>query len=171
MTTSPDLVPAGIDAPAVTAWFAEHLPAAVSPLHFDRVAGGHSCLTYVVTDADRQRFVWRRPPIGHVLATAHDVVREHKIMDALRDTGVPVPRMLGVCTDSSVNDAPFYVMEFIDGVVLHTAEQAERLLPLDAARRHAGQSAVDALAALHAVDIDAVGLGDLARRSGYLDRQ
>src|SRR4051812_48982625 len=104
MSTSPDLVPAGIDAPAVTTWFAEHAPAAVAPLHFDRVAGGHSCLTYVATDADGRRFVLRRPPIGHVLATAHDVAREHRVMDALRDTGVPVPLMIGLCTDPSVNE-------------------------------------------------------------------
>src|SRR3954452_1037441 len=101
-------VPTGIDAARVTEWFGLNISNSVAPLTFDRVAGGHSCLTYIVSDGAGGRFVLRRPPLGHVLATAHDVVREHKIMDALRDTGVPVPRMLGVCTDSSVSDAPFY---------------------------------------------------------------
>jgi aminoglycoside phosphotransferase (APT) family kinase protein len=170
MSTTQDLVPAGIDPPAVTAWFAEHVPAAVAPLRFSRVAGGHSCLTYVVTDAGGQRFVLRRPPIGHVLATAHDVAREHRIMDALFDTGVPVPRMIGLCTDPSVNEAPFYAMEHVDGPVLHTFADAEAL-PDDATRRRAGESLVDALVALHAVDPDDVGLGDLSKRSGYVERQ
>ncbi len=164
-------VPAGIDGPAVTAWFASHVPEAVAPLSFERVAGGHSCLTYVVTDTDAQRFVLRRPPIGHVLATAHDVAREHRIMHALRDTGVPVPRMIGLCTDASVNGAPFYVMSFVPGPVLHTRTDAEALLADDAARRRAGESIVDALVALHAVDPDDVGLGDLSKRTGYVDRQ
>ena len=173
MTTSPAPVagvPAGIDAPAVTDWFAAHVPAAVAPLHFHRVAGGHSCLTYIVTDAVGAQFVLRRPPIGHVLATAHDVAREHRIMDALRDTGVPVPLMIGLCTDNSVNEAPFYVMSYVAGPVLHTVADAEAL-PDDATRRRAGESLIDALVALHAVDPDEVGLGDLSKRTGYVDRQ
>ncbi len=165
------MVPAGIDAPKVTAWFAEHVPAASAPLAFERVAGGHSCLTYVVTDADGERFVLRRPPLGHVLATAHDVAREHHIMGGLADTPVPVPRMLGVCTDPAVNDAPFYVMSYIDGAVLHDAAVVAEVLPTTAVRRRASEQLADVLAALHAVDIDDVGLGDLARSASYLDRQ
>ena len=164
-------VPAGIDGPAVTEWFADHVPAAVAPLAFERVAGGHSCLTYIVTDATGERFVLRRPPIGHVLATAHDVAREHRIMHALRDTGVPVPRMIGVCADETVNGAPFYAMAYVPGPVLHTRADAESLLADDAARRRAGESIVDALVALHAVEPDDVGLGDLSKRTGYVDRQ
>jgi len=160
----------GVHGDAVTAWFADNVPQAKAPLSFSRVAGGHSCLTYIVTDDAGERFVLRRPPLGHVLATAHDVVREHRVMKALEDTGVPVPRMLGVCTDVDVNDAPFYVMSYVDGVVLHSAADAEAKLS-PAARMRASESLVDALVALHAVDIDAVGLGDLARRTGYLERQ
>jgi len=162
--------PAGIDGPAVTAWYADHVPDAVAPLGFDRVAGGHSCLTYVVTDAAGVRTVLRRPPIGHVLATAHDVAREHRIMHALRDTGVPVPHMIGLCEDPAVNEAPFYVMAHVAGPVLHTVEDAEALGD-DATRRRAGESLIDALVALHAVDPDHVGLGDLSKRSGYVARQ
>jgi aminoglycoside phosphotransferase (APT) family kinase protein len=159
----------GINDEAVTAWFAEHVPQAKAPLAFTRIAGGHSCLTYIVDDDAGERFILRRPPLGHVLATAHDVVREHKVMRALQDTGVAVPRMLGVCEDVAVNDAPFYVMSYVDGIVLHSAADAEKL-PVEA-RRRASESLVDQLVLLHAVDIDAVGLGDLARRTGYLERQ
>jgi aminoglycoside phosphotransferase (APT) family kinase protein len=161
----------GVDVAAVTAWFAVNVPAAKAPLSFARVAGGHSCLTYVVTDDAGERFVLRRPPLGHVLATAHDVVREHRVMSALQDTDVPVPVMLGVSPDASVNGAPFYVMSYVEGVVLHNAADATSRLPSDDARARAASSLVDALVALHRVDVDSVGLGDLARRTGYLERQ
>ena len=164
-------VPVGVDPGPVEAWFREHVPEARPPLRYERVAGGHSCLTYVVTDGDGKRCVLRRPPLGTVLATAHDVAREHRVMSALWDTAVPVPRMRGLCEDDRVNGAPFFVMSYVDGVALHTAGDAERLLPSCSARRRAAETLVDALVALHAVDIDAVGLGDFARRRGYLDRQ
>ena len=133
------------------------------------MAGGHSCLTYIVDDAAGQRYVLRRPPLGHTLATAHDVAREHKIISALAGTAVPVPPALGLCTDPSVNEASFYIMGYVDGLVLHDATAALQLTP--AARRHAGEHLVEILVALHAVDIDAVGLGDLSKRSDYLGRQ
>lgn len=163
--------PVGIDPEPIGLWFREHVPEARPPLRYERVAGGHSCLTYVVTDEGRQRYVLRRPPLGQVLATAHDVAREHRVMSALQDTPVPVPRMLGLCEDAQVNGAPFFVMSYVDGVVVHTAGDSERLLPSPDSRRHAAETLVDALVALHAVDIDAVGLGDYAKREGYLDRQ
>lgn len=163
--------PIGISIDRVTRWMLEHVEDLVAPLTFDLVAGGHSCLTFVVTDHGGRRTVLRRPPLGQVLATAHDVVREHRILSALGPTDVPVPRTLGVCEDVSVNDAPFFVMEHVEGVVLHEAAVVDDALPEGAARHRAGLSLVDALVALHAVDVDAVGLGDLSRRSGYLDRQ
>ncbi|GGM98013.1 acyl-CoA dehydrogenase [Streptomyces fuscichromogenes] len=86
-------------------------------------------------------------------------------------TGVPVPRMLGACDDERITGAPFYVMEYVEGVVVNTAADADALLPGADARDRAGTSLVDALVAVHHIDIDAVGLGGLARRSGYLDRQ
>ncbi len=162
-------VPAGIDPEPVTAWMAEHVDGVEPPLRFERVAGGHSCLTYIVEDRADRRYVLRRPPIGHVLATAHDVAREHKIISALADSDVPVAPALGLCTDVTVNDAAFYIMGFVDGLVLHNADQARRL-PVEA-RRHAGEHLVDILVALHNVDIDEVGLGDLSKRSDYLGRQ
>ena len=165
------MVPAGIDAPKVTDWFAANVPQATAPLTFERVAGGHSCLTYVVTDAAGERFVLRRPPLGHVLATAHDVAREHHIMGGLADTPVPVPLMLGVCNDPAVNEAAFYVMSHVDGTVLHDRAVVDAALPTEDLRRRLSDHVVEVLVALHAVDIEAVGLGDLARSASYLDRQ
>ncbi|MFP5255682.1 MAG: phosphotransferase family protein [Acidimicrobiia bacterium] len=159
----------GVDVPQVTAWFEEHVPGAKGPLSFQLIAGGHSNLTYLVTDAADQRFVLRRPPLGHVLATAHDMAREHKIISALGPTDVPVAPALGLCTDESVNGAPFYVMAHVDGRVLRDAASAEALSP--EARRHASFSIADTLARIHAVDPDAVGLGDLGKKEGYIERQ
>ncbi len=160
----------GVEVEPVTAWFEANVDGARGPLHFDLIAGGHSNLTYGVTDAAGQRYVVRRPPLGHVLATAHDMSREHRIISALGATEVPVPPALGLCTDESVNGAPFYVMGFVDGNVIRDAATAEKLLDIDQ-RRRAGESVVDVLAAIHAVDVEAVGLGDLGKHEGYIARQ
>jgi aminoglycoside phosphotransferase (APT) family kinase protein len=160
----------GIDRENVTAWFAEHVGAVTPPLDFLLVAGGRSNLTFKVVDADGRAWVLRRPPTGHVLPTAHDMSREHRIISALGPTPVPVPQTVGLCEDPAVNGAPFYVMEYLDGHVLRDAATAVSVYD-DAQRRHAGESLVDVLADLHAVDVDAVGLGDLARREGYIARQ
>jgi aminoglycoside phosphotransferase (APT) family kinase protein len=151
-------------------WLAEHVAGAVPPFEYEVIAGGRSNLTYAVVDADGRRFVLRRPPLGHVLQSAHDVGREHRIISALEETPVPVPRALAHCEDAAVNDAPFYVMGFVDGVVLDEAGDAERHLD-KAARGRAGRSLIDVLVDLHAVDPDAVGLGDLARKEDYVSRQ
>ena len=159
----------GIDAANVTAWFDANIPGATAPLTFDLIAGGHSNLTYGVRDAAGHHYVLRRPPLGHVLATAHDMSREHKIISALGPTDVPVAPALGLCTDDSVNGAPFYVMAFVDGQVLRDAAAANALTP--AARRNAGLSIADTMARIHAIDPDAVGLGDLGKKEGYIARQ
>src|SRR6478609_1372562 len=159
----------GIDEPKVSAWLAEHIEGAEAPFDFTLIAGGRSNLTFRVVDAAGHAYVLRRPPLGHVLATAHDMGREHKIIAAVGTTDVPVPPALGLCTDESVNGAPFYVMGFVDGVVLDSVERA-KALP-EELRRPASEHLVDVLADLHAVDIDAVGLGDLAKRGGYIERQ
>ena len=163
--------PLGVDTAGVANWFAANVEGAAPPLRYERITGGHSNLTYVVTDAVGNRFVLRRPPVGDLLATAHDVVREHDIMAAVAGTGVPVPRMLGACRQPEVTGAPFYVMAHVEGIVLHTAEDAERLLPAASGRQRAGETLVDALVALHALEPDDVGLGGLSRKGGYLDRQ
>lgn len=159
----------GVDKQRVTAWFTEHIEGCSAPLSFEVIAGGHSNLTFKVTDATGRRYVLRRPPTGHVLASAHDMAREHRLITAVGQTNVPVPTTLGLCTDELVNDAPFYVMDFVDGVVLDTPEKAVEMSV--EARRSAGLDLVDVLAALHAVDVDAVGLGNLAKRDGYVARQ
>lgn len=166
------VVPAGVRPDEVTAWLAERVPSLAPPLSFGQVVGGHSNLTYVVSDAAGARWVLRRPPLGHVLATAHDMGREHRILAALGGgrTSVPVPPVVGLSPDDTVNGAPFYVMEFVDGVVLRNAADATRELDT-AARRRAGEQLADTLAAIHAVDVDAVGLGDLGRREDYIGRQ
>jgi aminoglycoside phosphotransferase (APT) family kinase protein len=159
----------GIDVDKVSAWLVDNIDGARAPFSFDLIAGGRSNLTYRVTDADGTRFVLRRPPLGHVLATAHDMAREFRIIAAVGSTSVPVPRALGLCTDESVNGANFYVMGFVDGVVLDSADKAEAL-PAHL-RPTAAHHLIDVLAELHSVDVDAVGLGDLARRDGYIERQ
>src|SRR5829696_9683010 len=119
--------PEGIDVAGVTAWFEAHAPGVRPPLTFELVAGGRSNLTYRVTDTAGGAWVLRRPPLGQVLATAHDMGREHKVMSALAPTDVPVPPMVGLETDTSVNGAPFFVMEFVEGIVARNAEAAGKL--------------------------------------------
>jgi aminoglycoside phosphotransferase (APT) family kinase protein len=160
----------GISSAALERYFTMQLPGVVAPLRFEPIVGGHSNLTFHVFDATGRRFVLRRPPTGAVLATAHDMGREHRILRALADSAVPVPKTVALCLDASVNEAPFYVMEFVAGDVLTGPEVCERVVP--AARREAlGLHVVDTLAALHRLDPDSVGLGDLGRREAYLARQ
>jgi aminoglycoside phosphotransferase (APT) family kinase protein len=159
----------GIDAASVTRWMAAHVPDLAAPLAFDLIAGGRSNLTYRLTDARGAQWVLRRPPLGHVLATAHDMVREHRIIAALAPTDVPVPPLVGLCTDDEVNGAPFYVMHHVDGVVARDAESGG-VLTLEA-RRHAAAALVDVLVDIQGVDLDAVGLADLGRHEAYVERQ
>jgi aminoglycoside phosphotransferase (APT) family kinase protein len=160
----------GVDVPRVTAWFEANVPGVQPPLSFELIAGGHSNLTFKVTDAAGSRFVLRRPPLGHVLATAHDMGREHRIISALGPTDVPVAPALGLCTDEEVNGAPFYVMRFVEGHVLRDVQTATRVLD-EAGRRRASESIIDVLARIHAVDVEAVGLADLGKHEGYIARQ
>ena len=160
----------GVDVERVERWFADNVPGVTPPLRFELIAGGRSNLTFRVTDAAGARYAMRRPPLSHVLPTAHDMTREFRVVSALGPTPVPVPRTLGLCEDPDVNERPFYVMEFVDGHILRDAESAERALD-EKGRHNAGRSMVETLAALHAVDVDAVGLGGFAKREGYIERQ
>jgi aminoglycoside phosphotransferase (APT) family kinase protein len=162
-------VPAGIDVPRVSAWLAEHVDGAMPPFTFESIGGGRSNLTFAVTGADGHRVVLRRPPLGRVLESAHDMGREHTIISAVGHTDVPVPTTLALCTDPDVNGAPFYVMSHVDGVVLDSPEKG-RTIDADVRVRASGHL-IDVLADLHAVDVDAVGLGGLAKRTGYIERQ
>jgi aminoglycoside phosphotransferase (APT) family kinase protein len=159
----------GIDTAQVTAWIRERTELS-EPLRFDLIEGGRSNLTYRVTDPDGHRVILRRPPLHGVLESAHDMGREHRIISALEGTDVPVPACVGFEPDTEVTGAPFYVMRFVDGEVVRDRRAAEDLLTPDA-RRAASEDLVDVLVRLHAVDVDEIGLGELSRREGYLDRQ
>lgn len=160
----------GIEAGPVTAWFEKAIDGVQPPLRFELVAGGRSNLTYRVTDEAGHDYVLRRPPVSHVLPTAHDMGREHRIISALGPTPVPVPPALGYCDDESVNGAPFYVMGYVEGTVIRDRDEVLGALD-EEGRRRTGESLVEVLASIHAVDPDAVGLGDLSRRDGYIARQ
>ncbi|MDG1266756.1 MAG: phosphotransferase family protein, partial [Ilumatobacter sp.] len=121
----------------VTAWLDEHVDGISGPYDFKLITGGRSNLTYRVTSGEGDVFVLRRPPTGKVLASAHDMVREHTIISAVGQTDVPVPRTMGVCTDDEVNGVPFYVMSYVDGAVLDSADKAAPM-GLDQ-RRRAGE--------------------------------
>ena len=159
----------GINEARVTEWLVEHMQGLRPPLDFSLIAGGHSNLTYRFVDQAGSAWVLRRPPLGHVLESAHDMGREYKIIFGLRGSGVPVPSALGLCRDIEVNGAPFYIMAFVDGEVLHDAEAAGRLG--DKERFDTGMHAIEVLARLHSLDPDTVGLGDLGPREAYLARQ
>jgi aminoglycoside phosphotransferase (APT) family kinase protein len=159
----------GIDIEPVSRWLADEIEGAEPPFRFEVIAGGRSNLTYTVIGADGGVFVLRRPPLGHVLATAHDMTREYRIIAAIGGTGVPVPAALGLCSDEAVNSAPFYVMSHVAGVVLDAPDKAA-MLPVGL-RLATSEHLIDVLADLHALDVDQIGLGDLARREGYIERQ
>ncbi len=166
-STAPD---DGIDAAALERWFGDNVDGAAPPLSYERIAGGHSNLTYRVVDAAGRSWALRRPPLGKRLGSAHDMVREHRVVSALGPTAVPVAPVAGLCEDEAVIGAPFYVMEFVSGPILRGLAEAD-LFPDEADRRAIGERVVDTLIAIHAVDPDAVGLGDLGRKEDYVARQ
>ena len=169
MSDGPDVV-AGLDVAATGAWLARTC-ALRPPVTLTPVVGGRSNLTAVVVDADGRRVVVRRPPLTGVLASAHDVVREGRIVAALAGTAVPVPEVLAMTDGTDVDgpDVPLLVTAHVDGTVVRDRSVAATLAPEVRAAVTAPVTAT--LAALHAVDVDAVGLGELARRDGYLSRQ
>ena len=164
--------PPGIDLESVTRWCAENSPLR-GPLEFEAIAGGHSNLTYLVTDSTGGRSVLRRPPLGSVLATAHDMSREWRAVHALQHTSVPVPPAIAFCGDDTVTGAPFYVTGFVEGRVMHNKDVAALFTPEQ--RRISALSLFDVLADMHAIDIDAVGLGEHGPRKSsggtYVERQ
>ncbi|GAB2657610.1 phosphotransferase family protein [Nocardia goodfellowii] len=170
MTGSPDNgdLP-GLDLDRFTGWLAVNRPdLAKGPLRGDLIAGGKSNLTYRITDGTTA-FVLRRPPLGHVLATAHDMAREHRVISALAGTGVPVPATYALCEDTDVIGAPFYLMEFVTGTPYRSAAELEALGPQRTTTVSTGL--IDTLAALHTVDPAAVALTDFGRPHGFLERQ
>jgi len=166
----PDAAPRGIHVENVTHFLRERVPGCTPPFAFELISGGRSNLTYLVRDAAGATFVLRRPPLGHVLPTAHDMAREFRVLRGIAGTDVPGPRPIALCEDAGVNEMPFYVMTECPGIV-----PGERL-PAGFAekpdeRRRMSLALVETLVRLHAVDFRAVGLGDLGRPDGYLERQ
>ena len=162
--------PLGIEPSNVETWLQRHIEGLEAPVQFTSLPGGHSNLTYLVTDRRGQRFVLRRPPLGKLLPGAHDMAREHRAISALGATGVPVPEALGFCDDEDVTGAPFYAMSFVEGHVLHDQQIAAAVYGRRL-RHRVGLSLADSLHALHAVDVDEAGLGGLGRREDYVGRQ
>ena len=161
--------PEGVDLAPLRSYFAAYVDGASDrPLSAELIAGGRSNLTYAITDGEH-RWVLRRPPLGHVLPTAHDMAREYLVMTALAASDVPVPRTYALCEDPAVNGAPFYVMELVDGVIYRDGAALAALSADDA--RRCSEVLVDVLARIHLVDYTAVGLGDFGRPDGYLERQ
>ena len=158
-----------IDVGNVTRWMVDHV-GAVAPIEFELIAGGRSNLTFRATDATGHSFALRRPPTSHVLATAHDMVREFTVLSALAPLGIPVANPRGLCEDECVTGCPFYVMEFVEGAILRDRAQAESTFDVTT-RATIGDHLAATLAQLHDVDVDAAGLGQLARHDGYLERQ
>jgi aminoglycoside phosphotransferase (APT) family kinase protein len=163
--------PPGIPSPArLAGWLDDHIPGGpVELTDIQLIAGGRSNLTYRLAVSGNRLLVLRRPPLGHVLPTAHDMSREYRVLSALAGTQVPVAPLVAACTDDEVIGAPFYVMEYVPGIVLRTRADTKALTEPQAA--DLSRCLADMLAAIHGVDVAAVGLGDLGRGAGYLRRQ
>jgi aminoglycoside phosphotransferase (APT) family kinase protein len=161
--------PPGLDLGRLRAQIDQRLPGLISGTPVAEVVqGGRSNLTYVVSD-QMSRWVVRRPPLGHVLPTAHDMKREYRVISGLYPTNVPVPRPLLLCEDPDVLGAPFYLMEFVAGTPYRSDKE---LVSLGTERTtKIADALVDTLVDLHAVDPAAVGLGDFGRPEGFLERQ
>jgi aminoglycoside phosphotransferase (APT) family kinase protein len=161
--------PEGIDPARVGAWLESNVDGARGPFTYERIAGGRSNLTYAVTGADGRKWALRRPPMGKALGSAHDMGREHRVISALAPTPVPVAPIAGYCTDESVNDAPFYLMDFVEGPILRSREEAGGYSEDE--RRAIGERVVDTLVEIHGQDPDEIGLGELGKKEDYVTRQ
>lgn len=158
----------GLEIDRLRPWLASHVPELKENLSAELIAGGKSNLTYVVSDGQR-RCVLRRPPLGHVLATAHDMGREFRVMSALQGTDVPVPVTRAMCDDVDVLGAPFYIMDFVDGKPYRSAAELSHLG--EARTRAISRRLVDTLADLHAIKPADVGLDGFGRPAQFLARQ
>ena len=176
MTSAPrqeDLVESagtpGLDVALVEPWLVEHVPDFAAPARFALIAAGGSNLTYLVTDGAGVRSILRRPPVGGRLESAHDVLREARIMAGLGGTDIPVPRCLAVCEDPAVCEAPFAVLSYEVGWILRDEATARQLG--EEGCRQAGLALFETLARLHLLDPADAGLADLSKPDQYVERQ
>ena len=160
----------GFDVPAAEAWIAANVPTLVGPFEWQRLEGGHSNLTYALTSVDGRKAVIRRPPEGPLLPKAHDMEREWRVLKALWPTSVPVAEPLGLCTDTDIIGARFYVMGFAEGRPFYSADEVREWVP-EAKRVSLAENLVKALASLHSIEPESVGLGQHGRHDGYISRQ
>ncbi|MDA8117020.1 MAG: phosphotransferase family protein [Actinomycetota bacterium] len=161
----------GIREPQTSLWISEQLPDLQPPFSYELIAGGRSNLTFAVDDANGQRIVLRRPPVSHVLPTAHDMRREYRIISALHPLGFPVATPLAICMEPEVNDYPFYLMSYVRGSILRDPELTQAHFPDPPMRRQIAENLVSTLVTLHGYDVEKIGLADLARHDGYIERQ
>lgn len=159
----------GFDPTLIEAWLPT-VTDVTGPFRWERLPGGHSNLTYLIADSTRREVVIRRPPRGELLPKAHDMWREYRIIDGLWPTSVPVAEPIAYVDDRALCEVHFYVMGKVDGAALYSGAEVQGWLP-EAARRHAGESFIDTLAALHSIDPESVGLAELGRPDGYVARQ
>lgn len=159
----------GIDIQQTSEWISSRYEHLKAPYEFNLISGGRSNLTFEVTDSLGHKVCLRRPPVSHVLPTAHDMAREFKIISSLNQVNFAVPKTIGICTDLNITGSTFYLMEFVEGYILRDVEALADLgTPF---RSKASRSLIEALYALHSIDPDAIGLGDLAKKQGYIERQ
>ncbi len=159
--------PAGFDTASIGRWISQRF--GVSDFDVEVMSIGRSNLTFTITVDGRPRWVLRRPPLGHEGGSAHNVAREGRIMAALTDSAVPVPTVLDIVDDPEVLDVPFVFMDHCPGFAINTPSDWASIP--DESKADCAFGMIDALAAIHAVDIDAVGLGDLRRPGGLIERQ
>lgn len=167
VTGEPEII--GLDGPKVQRWIDGLGIGAQLPLAFSRVGAGQSNLTFLVVDAAGNRWVLRRPPLGTLLASAHDVAREHRILTSIEKSSVPTPAVYGLCTDPEVTDVPLMLVEYVEGRVIDDLAKAEALT--EDQRRRTGLSLARTLGKVHEVDLEVTGLDTLASHKPYAERQ
>jgi len=160
----------GYDQDSVDAWIRGNVDGLEPPFTWEKLEGGHSNLTYALTDQRGARAVIRRPPLGVLLPKAHDMFREFSVISAVGPAGVPVAEAFGYCEDPAITGAHFYVMSLVSGRAMYSHEDVDEWLPMEA-RTNVARSFIETLAALHSVDPDEVGLGQLGKKEGYINRQ
>lgn len=151
-------------------WLDENIDFLSKPFEFELINGGRSNLSYLITDSKSNKVVLRRPPVSHVLSSAHDMHREYTMILALKNTGVEVPNPYCYVDDIEITGAPFYVMSFEDGLILRSVADVQQHFPGELQRKQLSENLIISLAKLHGVDYAAAGLGEFKRNENYVDR-